>query len=92
MEGVLKSIINSARIQTKENEADSKFSAELISDISMVSEQLKDISGKYNLTSDSDLIESLIYQELALKARYSYLMRLAKENNVHYKGNYIRER
>lgn len=93
MEGAIKSITNLTGIQSKGNEAaKNKFSAQLISDISLVSEQLKDINEKYNLTSDNDLIESLIYEELSLKARYGYLLRLAKVNNVHYTGNYMTER
>lgn len=92
MEGVLKSIISLTGAQSRNPQAQSEFSAKLISDIEEVSNALNNINSKYNLTNDSDLIDSLIYQELSLRARYSYLLRLARDHNVHYQGNFISER
>ena len=89
MEGTLKALANISLTRSKTNKIDNEFSRNLIMDLNEVTEQLKDLSVKYNMINDSDLIESLIYEELALKSKYSYLLKLAKSNNVHYEGNYI---
>lgn len=34
------------------------------------------------MTDEPELVDALIYEELALKARYAYLLRIAKENNI----------
>ena len=36
----------------------------------------------YNMARDSDLIESLIYQRGAIMARYEYLLKSAKAQNL----------
>lgn len=89
MEGVLKSIRNPAQTLSDAEQAEKKFARQLLADIEAVSAQLEAVGQKYNLTNDEDLIDSLIYQELALKARYSYLLRQAREKNIRYQGNYI---
>ncbi|MEG0615517.1 MAG: DUF2508 family protein [Oscillospiraceae bacterium] len=90
MEDIIRSLINFSGIQNREREID-KNSASLIEDINAVSQELRELNTKYNLASDENLIESLIYQELSLKSRYSYLLNEAKRRNVHYEGLYITE-
>lgn len=63
---------------TKEEE----YRKKLIEDIRDVKISLEGIQTKFNMTSDSDLIEALIYEERALNSRYSYLLRLAKTNGI----------
>jgi hypothetical protein len=58
------------------------FRDELIQDISTIVERRKNLVQKYGYIVDDDLIEANIYEELALKARYNYLLRIAKENNI----------
>ena len=89
MEGVLKSIQNPTETLEKVQQSQKEFAQQILADIENVTEQLEAVAQKYNLTHDSDLIDSLIYQELALKARYSYLLRQAKENNIRYEGSFL---
>ena len=37
----------------------------------------------FRLETDEDLIEACIYESRALRARYRYLLRMAREQNVH---------
>lgn len=87
MEGVLKNIIGVAAWKTKE--AEDTFSQNIINELSDISKRMKELTEKYNLISDDDLIEAFIYEELALKSRYSYLLRLAKVNHIQFKGNFL---
>lgn len=93
MEGVLQSIINLKGIEAKfiKHKNTNSYGERIISDIKSISEELSANRQKYDLADDDSLIDSYIYQEMALKAKYSYLLKLAKENNVQYDGIYIKE-
>ncbi|MBQ7980868.1 MAG: DUF2508 family protein [Oscillospiraceae bacterium] len=58
------------------------FRRQLFADIAYVENRLERIRESFDMTDEPELVESLIYEELALKARYAYLLRIAKENNV----------
>ncbi|MDR0918939.1 MAG: DUF2508 family protein [Oscillospiraceae bacterium] len=58
------------------------FSQELINDIRLICERRKNLVHRYNHILDSDLIEANIYEELSLKARYNYLLKLARDNEI----------
>jgi hypothetical protein len=87
MEGVLGAF---AGTKGKEKEEQKELSNKIASEMEEILSQIKATETKYNLTSDSDLIDALIYEELSLRARYSYLLRLAKENRLKYEGNFAR--
>lgn len=44
--------------------------------------RLEQIRAEFELVSDPDLVEAIIYDELATKARYRHLLQKAKEGNV----------
>ncbi|RPF48209.1 uncharacterized protein DUF2508 [Hydrogenoanaerobacterium saccharovorans] len=44
--------------------------------------QLDSIDSCYNMIGDSDLIDSLIYQRIGLMARYEFLIKKAKAQNI----------
>lgn len=50
----------------------------LLQEIKLIKAQLQNASTHFELESDSDLIESTIYEIEALKARYRYLVKSAK--------------
>lgn len=50
----------------------------VLDEIKLVKIQLRNVFARFEQTSDRDLVESIIYETEALKARYRYLMRLAK--------------
>jgi len=59
-----------------------EYNKEILNDIHDVKNQLEAVEKKYNLFCDADLVESLIFEERALKAKYAYLLRLAKTKGV----------
>ena len=67
---------------TSEQKKISENNKEILRDILEVKKQLEAVESKYNLFSDADLVESLIFEERALKAKYAYLLRLAKTKGV----------
>ncbi len=50
------------------------------SELKYLTEQLEILEEKFNLTTDSEIIEALIYQQNSLNAKRSYILRAAKEN------------
>ena len=50
-------------------------------------EKLKKHEQEFNMADDDDLIEALIYEEKALKSRFSFLMKQARELGIEI--NYI---
>jgi len=58
------------------------FRRQLFDDLAYVEQRLERIHESFDMTDEPELVESLIYEELALKARYAYLLRIAKENNI----------
>lgn len=55
---------------------------ELLCAIRDVCRQLDNARLRFEMESDSDLIESAIYEMEALRARYRYLLRRAREEGV----------
>ncbi len=66
----------------KEKKKQTEFNKNLVKAIEEVKLQIESVESRFNLLSDSDLVESMIFEERALKARYTYLMGVAKEKNV----------
>ena len=54
----------------------------LFDDIAYVENRLERIRECFDMTDEPELVDALIYEELALKARYAYLLRIAKENKI----------
>lgn len=50
--------------------------------IKSTKQELENIQRFFNNTNDPDLIEYAIYEEYAIKLRFSYLVRKAKERNL----------
>ncbi len=55
---------------------------ELMVAIREVCSQLDSVQARFEMESDSDLIDACIYEMEALRARYRYLLRLAKCEGV----------
>lgn len=83
MENILKNIPLLSKLKNKSAEKERlEYNKLLLKDIQQIRKQLDDIEAKYNLLSDNDLLESLIFEERSLKAKYAYLLRLAKTKGV----------
>ena len=68
--------------RTKKTEAKSNETEKLIEDIRNVCRMLDSAYNRFQFEKDDDLVEATIYEMEALKARYRYLIRLAKENQI----------
>jgi hypothetical protein len=55
---------------------------ELIEELYILGEKLKMQEDAFNLTDDDDIIEALIYEQKALQARFSALMKRAREQKL----------
>ena len=54
----------------------------LLQDIRRVCRMIDDAYARFQMQADDDLVEASIYEIEALKARYRYLLRLAKTQNI----------
>ena len=68
--------------EKKESREDTDFKSRLLEDLEYVTERLERIRESYDMTSEPEMVESLIYEERAMKARFDYLIRIAKERNI----------
>ena len=57
-------------------------SEEILADIDEIVSELSHCRRIFNLVTDSDLIEAAIYEELALRSRYAYLMKRARAQGI----------
>ena len=55
---------------------------QLLEDIDFVTERLEHIRESYDMTAEPELVDALIYEEMAMRSRFDYLIRVAKENNI----------
>lgn len=71
--------------EKKESRAEKEaadFKNRLLEDLEYVTERLERIRESFDMTDRPEMVESLIYEEKAMKARLDYLIRLAKERNI----------
>lgn len=61
----------------------------IISAIEEAKQELEMIRISFNFISDSNLVESLIYKERDIMARYEYLLKRAKEKGIKASDSYI---
>lgn len=69
--------------QELKNTEEEKERRQLLSDIDSCVAKINKVRERYDLVIEDELIEALIYEEKALYARYSYLLRLAREKGIH---------
>ena len=66
----------------KTAQPESPFRKRLFEDIEYVEQRLEQIQDCFNMTDEPELIDALIYEELSLRSRYAYLLRIAKQNSI----------
>ena len=82
MEGVLKQVMDRVLINT-ENIRDEEVEARrIIEQMDELKVNIRSAESTFRDVTDDDLIEATIYEIASLKARYSYLIRLAKEKAI----------
>jgi len=57
--------------------------SKLVSSINKAQRDWRDAESRFNEAVDADLIDQSIYDMLAARTKYSYLMKLAKEKGLH---------
>lgn len=84
MEGIVKSKVRefATAVRHKENDAKDDKSREISDALRLISEKIEKNEESFNLISDADLIEAIVYEGMALKARYRYLLRQAKSIGI----------
>jgi len=79
MENVLRSAVMLFRPEAVAEKPDDYG---LIGDIREVCAHLRALEATFELTGDSDLLECNMYEQLALKAKYRYLLNQAKKQEL----------
>jgi len=64
------------------NSRDEEFKRQLIEELDYVTNRLRQIRESFDMTGEPELVDALIYEELAMRARYDYLIRIAKEKKI----------
>lgn len=59
-----------------------EFRNRLLEDLEFISNRLERIRESFDMTAEPELVDSLIFEEKAMRSRYDYLIRIAKENNI----------
>lgn len=76
-------LFGTARSILKGNSSkDDQFAKKLLSDIREVCRDMELAESRFENESNSDLIDSCIFEQESLKARYSYLIKCAKEHGI----------
>ena len=68
------------KIFGQEKEVD--FDKKIINEMREVKKEIRSVQSRFNLFSDEELVDSTIYEENALNARYAYLLAIARKSNV----------
>ncbi|WP_312640795.1 DUF2508 family protein [Hydrogenoanaerobacterium sp.] len=71
-----------AKLKTLGKVKPDKTRTELQDELIELRRQLDSIDSCFNMIGDSDMIDSLIYQRIGLMARYEFLIKKAKEQNI----------
>ena len=82
MEAVAKRFFLTAKSRKAEILEEMRYREKILEEIEDVRIRIDEVGRRFNLFSDGDLIESVIFEERALRARYAYLLRLAKASGV----------
>lgn len=54
----------------------------LVEEIAAISDLIAGNEQRFNMATDEQLIEAMIYEQRALQSRYAYLLKLAKEKGI----------
>ncbi len=69
-------------MKKNKNTDDEAFRRQLFEDLDFVTARLRQIHESFDMTAEPELVDALIYEELALRSRYDYLIRTAKERKI----------
>lgn len=84
MEGILQTFLKPIYATKTKSKSTVVKNDDVIAEINAVKEQLRNVQNRFDLYTDFDLTESCIYEMEALEARYRYLIKQAKSQNVNH--------
>lgn len=84
MEGILQTFLKPIYATKTKSKSTVVKNDDVIAEINAVKEQLRNVQNRFDLYTDFDLTESCIYEMEALEARYRYLIKQAKNQNVNH--------
>lgn len=67
--------------KNKETEKN-KEQREIIEELENLKTKIDFNEAMFNLTSENDLVDAIIYEQKSLRSKYSYLLKLAKEKEI----------
>lgn len=70
------------RVSAKAAAEEALLRKQLLDELDFVTMRLSQIRESYDMTDEPELVDALIYEELAMRARYDYLIRTAKERGL----------
>ena len=56
--------------------------SEIIRELERITQQFKQNDQLFNMMTDSELIEAIIFEQRSLQSRYAHLLRVAKEKGI----------
>lgn len=69
-------------IKLKKKDEVNQFHNQILEEIRNVCLEMEVVGSRFEIESDNDLIDACIYELEALRARYRYLLRIAKQEGI----------
>ncbi len=69
-------------LKNKETGKPDREQSEVMEELENLRERIEANEAMFNLASDNELIEAMIYEQKSLHARFAYLLKTAKEKGI----------
>ncbi len=69
-------------LKNKETDKASKEQNEILQELEKLTMQFSANETMFNLATDEEIIDAMIYEQKALRSRYAYLLKIAKEKGI----------
>ena len=79
----LQQFLKIGKVAQVKKEASAQKIDPILSELTEVVKNLKNIENRFDFETDSDMIDACIYEERALLSRYSFLLSLAKQKGLY---------
>ena len=66
----------------EKDETEKRENKMVVDDLNYIRSRLENIRAAYDMVSDEELVDALIFEEKALMSRFSYLLRVARERGI----------
>lgn len=69
-------------LKNKEKDKAEREQAEIIEELETIKSRIDANEAMFNLASDEEIIDAMIYEQKSLHSRYAYLLKIAKEKGI----------